>query len=164
MTHPSPAEVQRVLSLTGCSAGLEAAESICAEIRTYGSVALAAAALAQDEATGALAALLAYRSALEELADPAQRIARLRLQAQDLDARAEPAWTEAAEFAGKASHRARQGEDDLAGAFAQRAAAAERLAAELEAQALTLRLQARALEAAQARREDFLLVLNSLAA
>jgi hypothetical protein len=161
---PSPAEVLRVLALTGRRSSPQDAEAVAGAIGAYGSLACAAAALAHDEACDRLTGLLAYQAAIEELADPALRIARLRLQAQDLDARAEPARAEAAEFAGKAAHRRNQGEMDLAQAFAGRARAAERQAAALEAEAYALRREASALAAAEWRRAEFAASLRGAAA
>jgi hypothetical protein len=91
-------------------------------------------------------------------------VRRLRRRARDLDARAEPLWREAAEDAGRAAARRLRGEIALADTFARRAAAAEALAAELEAGAFALRLQAAQIDAEQARRQDLMAALVGLAA
>lgn len=133
------------------------------EIAARGGLEGAIAALAADE-SGLLPELLAYRAALDEAADPALRICRLRLKAQDIDARAEPLWRDAADDAGLAAARRLRGETALAETFERRAAAAQALAAELEAEAFALRLKAARLEAEQARRQDLVRALEGLAA
>jgi hypothetical protein len=140
------------------------AERLAAEIAARGGVDAAACALAADEATELLSCLLAFRTALGEQADPAKRVRRLRLQAQDLDAEAEPLWREAAEFAGKAAARRLRGESDLAAAFEARVEAAERLAAEREAQAFAFRLDAARLESADQRERQLIAAIGALAA
>jgi len=114
------------------------------------------------EDAAALADLLAYRAALAEQADPTRRIARLRLEAEGFDARAEPIWRE--EFHGRASYRALQGEQELADQYLRRAQAAERLAAALEAEAFAKRLEASGLMADAAARRDLAGLLQTLAA
>jgi len=116
------------------------------------------------EDAAALADLLAYRAALAEQADPTRRIARLRLEAEGFDARAEPIWRESAEFHGRASYRALQGEQELADQYLRRAQAAERLAAALEAEAFAKRLEASGLMADAAARRDLAGLLQTLAA
>jgi hypothetical protein len=153
LPHPPAASIVRALSSTGRDADPWRAERVARKIAAYGAIDLAVAALAHDEASDLLSDLLAYRAALAELADPALHAARLRRQARDLDARAEPAWAESAEFFGKARHRDLQGECDLAATFLRRAEAAERLAAAMEADAFALRLEAAALEGADLRRQ-----------
>jgi hypothetical protein len=138
-------------------------DAIAREMARYGGLALAIAALAND-GSPLLTDLLAYQSALAEQADPARRIARLRAEALDLDARAEPNWEEAAEMHGKAAHRRLQGEHDLAAAFLRRAHAAERFAAALEADAFARSLEATHLQAALQRRGGIVSLLEELAA
>jgi hypothetical protein len=133
------------------------------EIAARGGLEPAIAALAADE-SGLLPQLLAWRASLEEDADPALRIRRFRMRAQDIEARAEPLWREGAEDAGLAAARRSRGEIALAETFERRAAAAEALAAELESEAFALRLQAARLEAELARRQDLLAALQGLAA
>jgi hypothetical protein len=152
------------MAAAGRQACPQAAERIAREIETYGDIDRAAAALAHDEAQGLLAEILAYRTALAEQADPRRRIARLQQDAADLDARAEPLWAEAAEFAGRASFRGRQGEAELAALFQQKADVAERLAAELEAQAFAKRLEAARLMAGAGAGAAFQEILEALAA
>jgi hypothetical protein len=164
LSHETADDVLNALQATGRPAGAEAARRIAEEIQVYGGLDLAIAALANDEAATALAELLAYRAALAEQAAPARRIARLRLEAEGLDARAEPIWAEAAEFHGRAAYRALQGEQELADQYLGRAQAAERLAAAFEAEALAKRLQASALSANAAARLDLASLLHSLAA
>jgi hypothetical protein len=138
-------------------------EAIAAEIARYGGLERAIAALANDGAA-LLPQLLAYQASLAEQADPDRRIARLRTEAQDLDARAEPAWAEAAEMHGKAAFRRRQGEAELAAAFLRRAHAAERLAAALEAHAFAKRLEAARMDGDSVRQADLADVLAAIAA
>ena len=133
------------------------------EIAARGGLDPAIAALAADE-SGLLAELLAHRASLDEAAEPALHIRRLRLQARDLETRAEPLWREAAEDAGLAAARRLRGESALAETFERRAAAAETLAAGLEAEAFGLRLQAARIEASEARRLDLTRALAGLAA
>jgi hypothetical protein len=133
------------------------------EIAARGGLEPAIAALAADE-SGLLPQLLAHRAALDEAADVALRIRRLRLRARDIDARAEPLWREAADDAGLAAARRLRGETVLAESFERRSAAAEALAAELEAEAFDLRLKAARLEAREARRHDLVTALRGLAA
>jgi hypothetical protein len=137
---------------------------LAAEIAAHGGPERAAAALANDESSDLLTLLLARRADLEELADPALAVARRRREAEDLDARAEAAWAEGAEFAGKAAARRLTGDVDLAAAFQRRAEAAESLAFTLEDQALALRLQAARSEASHHRRRDLIEALGGLAA
>lgn len=133
------------------------------EIAARGGLEPAIAALAADE-SGLLPQLLALRACMDEAAEPALRVRRLRLQAQDLEARAEPLWREAAEDAGLAAARRLRGEARLAETFERRAAATETLAAELEAQAFGLRLEAARIEAEDARRQELVMALEGLAA
>jgi hypothetical protein len=137
--------------------------AIAAEIARYGGLAPAIAALAHD-GSPLLTELLAHQAALAEQADPARRVARLRTEAHDLDARAEPNWAEAAEMHGKAAHRRLQGDDDLAQSFLRRAHAAERCAAALEADAFAKRLEAAQLQAGIDRASALADVIGALAA
>lgn len=148
-----PADIRRLAAEIAAHGGLE-----------HGGPQRAAAALADDEATDLLALLLTCRAGLEEQADPALAAARRYRQADDLDARAEAAWAAGAEFAGKAAARRLSGDIDLAAAFQRRAEAVEGVAFTLEDQALALRLQARRIEAAEARRHDLIDALRGLAA
>jgi hypothetical protein len=102
----------------------------------------AAAAFANSEAFAALGDALAFKAALAESADPAVLAARLLRDAQDLDARATPIWAEACAFHGRSAYRRAQGETELADQFQARALAAERLAAQYEAEAFGNRLRA----------------------
>jgi hypothetical protein len=138
-------------------------EALAAEIARYGGLERAIAALAND-ASALLPEALAYQAALAEQADPARRIARLLTAARDLDARAEPAWAEAAEMHGKAAHRRLNGDPDLAQSFLRRAIAAERLAAALEADAFARRLEAARMEASSQRQQELAGLLRALAA
>ncbi len=138
-------------------------EALAAEIARYGGLERAITALAND-ASALLPEALAYRASLAEQADPARRIARLRTEAHDLDARAEPAWAEAADMHGRAAYRARQGERDLAETFLRRAHAAERFAAALEADAFAKRLEAAGLEVSARGRQEMTDLLETLAA
>jgi hypothetical protein len=82
----------------------------------------------------------------------------------DLDARAEPLWAQSAEFAGKAAFRRLRGETDLAAAFQRRTEAAERVAADLEAQAFARRLEAAGLQASLDLRADLSSAMRTIAA
>ena len=164
MPDPTAADVLDALTATGRSADSDAAEALVRVIVAYGGVGRAEAALANDEAHDLLCHLLTYRAAVAELADPALRIARLHREADDLDARAEPAWAEAAEFSGKASFRRSQGERELAGVFQRKTEAAERRAAALEAEAFAKRLQAAGLRASLAWRAQLGAALKTIAA
>lgn len=161
---PSFLDVQAALADADRAVDAEQALRLAEEIGARGGVEAAVAALAADESSGLLSLLLAYRAALAEAAEPALRVGRLRRSARDLDARAEPLWREAAEDAGRAAARRLRGETALAEGLARRAAAAETLAAELEAEAFTLRLRAARIEAQLARRCDLLTALTGLAA
>jgi hypothetical protein len=161
---PDAASILHAFAAVGRDISPDAARRLADEIAVYGDLERAALALANDDAHALLSDLLAYRAALAEFADPALRIARLRRQAADLDARAEPAWAEAAEFAGKAAHRRAQGETGLAHDFERRVVAAERFAADLEQQAFACRLQAALLQADSGRRDAFADLLTALAA
>ena len=119
-----------------------AAAALDREIRARGGLEPAIQALAAD-GSPLLPLLLARAAALDQAADPALRARRLRVQAQDLDARAEPLWREAARDAGLGAARRLRGEVALAETFERRCAAAEALAAGLESEAFGLRLQAR---------------------
>ncbi|MEI9890948.1 MAG: hypothetical protein WDN45_10545 [Caulobacteraceae bacterium] len=145
-THPSPHD-----------------DALDREIAARGGLEAAIDALAADE-SGLLPLLLARRAAIDEAAEPALRVRRLRLKAHDLDARAEPLWREAADDAGFAAARRLRGEIALAQTFEHRSAAAEALAAALEAEAFGLRLQAARIEAAEARQHDLVQALEALAA
>ncbi|MDB5460761.1 MAG: hypothetical protein JWO72_2502 [Caulobacteraceae bacterium] len=164
MPAPTAAEVLGALSTCGREACPDMARRVAREILAFGCVDRAAAALAEDDAHDLLSHLLAYRAAVAELADPALRIARLKREAADLDARAEPSWAEAAEFAGKAAFRRLQGESDLASTFLRRAAAAEQTAAVLEARAFAKRLEAAALQASATGRDSLSAALKTIAA
>jgi hypothetical protein len=131
----------------GCGLSPERAHRVAGEIVAYGGLDAAIAALAQDEAFEALADALAYRDLLREQDDPQRLLARLLREAGDLDARAEPAWAEAADLRGRAAHRHRQGEMELARRFLDQAQAAERFAAGLEEEAFRKRLRGAELEA-----------------
>lgn len=157
---PSPQHVLDTFHRAGRSIDAHRAQGVVEAIRAHGALDAAAAALANDERAEALADLLAYAAAIGEARDPALRILRLRRDAEALDARAEPLWREAAEFHGRAAYRRAQGDIALADQFLARAAAAERLAAQLEAEALQQRLQAGALTSGRA----FADLLHALAA
>jgi hypothetical protein len=161
---PSPLDIQRALAAAGRTVDADHALSLVEEIRARGGLDAAVAALAADESSGLLSLLLAYRAALAEAAEPALHVRRLKRRAQDLDARAEPLWREAAEDAGLAAARRLRDEAVLAETFEHRAAAAEALATEFESEAFALRLQAARIEAEQARRQDLMQALASLAA
>ncbi len=164
MSPETADDIIQSLQTTGLPATPERARRIADEIQVYGGLDQAIAALANEEASAALADLLAYRAALAEQADPARRIARLRVEAEGLDARAEPMWAESAQFHGRAAYRALQGDPELADQYLSRAQAAERLAAALEAEALAKRLDAAGLVADAAARRDLTGLLQSLAA
>jgi hypothetical protein len=153
-----------ILAAAGRTIDIDHAERLAGEIAARGGLDAAAAALAADESSSLLSLLLAYRAALAEDAEPALRIRRLRLRAQDLDARAMPLWREAADDAGRAAARRLRGEAALADTFARRAAAAEALAAGLEADAFALRLEAARIEAGHALRLDLVEALSDMAA
>ena len=133
------------------------------EVAIRGGLEPAIAALAADE-SGLLPQLLAHKAVLADAAEPALRICRLQRRARDLEARAEPLWREAAEDAGLAAARRLRSEPGLAETFERRAAATEAFAAELEAEAFALRLQAARLQAEQMRRRDLVAALEDLAA
>jgi hypothetical protein len=159
-----PSDIQAVLAAAGRTVDPRQAQRLADEIRARGGLEPAVAALAADESSGLLSLLLAYRAALAEATEPALLVCRLRQRAQDLDARAGPLWREAAEDAGLAAARRLRGEVALAQTFERRAAAAEALAAELEATAFALRLQAARIAAGQALRHDLMEALTGLAA
>ena len=161
---PQPLDIQIALAAAGRTLDLGQAHVLAGEIQARGGLDAAVAALVADESSGLLSLLLAYRAALAETAEPALRVRRLRLSAQDIDNRAKPLWCEAAQDAGRAAARRLKGETALAETFERRAAAAETLAAELEAEAFALRLQAARIEAGQARRLDLMQALTGLAA
>jgi hypothetical protein len=160
----SPLDIQSILASAGRTIDADQAQRLAEEIGARGGLDDAATALAADESSALLSLLLAYRAALAEDAEPALRIRRLKLKAQDLDARAEPLWREAAEDAGLAATRRFRGETALAENFERRAAASEALAVELETEAFALRLQAARIEAGEARRLDLMEALTGLAA
>ena len=149
-----------VFEQAGCSLSPERAGRLADQITAYHGLDGAIAALAQDEAFEALADALAYREALRERDDPERHLSRLSREAGDLDARAEPAWAEAAELRGRAAHRHRQGEVELARRFLDQAQAAERFAASLEEQAFRKRLRAAELKCGA----DLCVALRDLAA
>jgi hypothetical protein len=161
---PRPHDIQTLLAAAGRTVDPEQSRRLSEEIAARGGLDAAATSLAADESSALLSLLLAYRAALEAAADPVLRIHRLRRQAQDLEARAEPLWREAAEDAGRAAARRLRGEATLAQTFANRAAAAEALAAQLEAEAFALRLRAARAEAEQSLREGLTNALAGLAA
>jgi hypothetical protein len=161
--HPCAQQIRAVLTAAGRTVDPAQAQALAREIAARGGPSATAAALAVDE-SALLPLLLAYRAALEEAEAPALKLRRLRQRACDLDARAEPLWREAASDAGLAAARRLRGEPALAESFARRSAAAEALAAELEAEAFTLRVQAARIEAAEARRLDLVRALQGLAA
>jgi hypothetical protein len=138
----SPAAILAVFTRGGCPLRPERADALADEIKTYGGLEPAIEALPHDEAYVVLRDALAYRALLHEQCAPELRIGRLLREAQDLDARAAPAWAQAAELRGRAVYRRRQGDIELAAQFQARALAAEALAAELEERALLKRLQA----------------------
>jgi hypothetical protein len=161
---PTPADVRTALAATGRAANPESVEAICRVIAACGCIDHAAAVLAHEEAHGLLTQLLAYRTAVAEQCDPALRVARLYREAADLDSRAEPIWAESAEFAGKAAYRRLHGETDLAALFQRRSDAAERVAADLEAQAFARRLQAANMLACLSLRAGLSATLRTIAA
>lgn len=136
------------------------AHALSCEIQTYGDLERAISALAHDQAYSALADALAYRALLIEQNDPERLIARLLRQAKDLDARADPAWTEAADFSGRAAYCRSRGDFDLADQLDGRARASQSLAAECEEQAFRKRLQVAEMTA----QFDLSRMLRSLAA
>jgi hypothetical protein len=152
------------LAAAGREASQRTAERIAREITTYGGVDQAAAALAHDQAHDLLSDLLIYRGALAERRQPDLRIARLRQEADDLEARAEALWSQGAEFAGRASFRRLRGDADLAAVFQRKADSAERLAAGLDAEAFGKRLEATHMQAALARREAAIQMVKTVAA
>lgn len=135
-------DVIQALRTSGRSIDEPRARRVAEAIEAHGGLDRAAAGLANDERPETLGDLLAYRAAVQEASEPALRIARLRRQAEDLDARAEPLWREAAEFHGRSAYRRARAEATLADQFLAQATAAERLAARLEAEALAKRLEA----------------------
>jgi hypothetical protein len=161
---PSSSDIRAALAAAGRSVDPDQAQRLADEVRARGGLDAAAAALAADESSRLLCLLLAYRAALAETAEPALHLRRFQQRARDLDARAEPLWREAAEDAGRAAARRLRGEAALAETFARRAAAAEALASELEAEAFALRLQAALIEAEQARQSDLMEALAGMAA
>jgi hypothetical protein len=161
--HPSTFEIAAALASAGRTVEPELARALAEEIRARGGIALACTALAADE-SALLPLLLAYRAALDEAAEPELRLRRLRSRARDLETRAESLWREAAEDAGLSAGRRLRGDLALAETFERRSAAAEALAAELEAEAFASRLEAAQIEAVEARLRDLALALESLAA
>ena len=136
------------------------AQRLAHELQSYGGLSPAIAALAEDQASGLLADALRLKSLLAERADPALKHARLLRDARDLDARAGPAWAEAADCRGRAAFRRQRGELDLAAALLAQALAAERLAGRFEDEALHKRLRAAGLKAGL----DLMEALRDLAA
>lgn len=161
---PSPLDIQAVLVAAAAAVDADQAVRLASEIVARGGVEAAVAALATDESSNLLSLLLAYRAALAEAAEPALRVRRLRRKAQDLDARAEALWREAAQDAGLAAARRLRDEAALAETFQRRAAAAEALASEIECEAFALRLQAAQIEAEHGRRQGLTEALTGLAA
>jgi hypothetical protein len=161
--HPSAFDIAAALADAGRAVESDLPRALAEEIRAHGGVDPACTALAATE-SALLPLLLAYRSALHEAAEPQLRLGRLRSRAQDLETRAEALWREAADDAGLAAGRRLRGETDLAETFARRSAAAEALAAELEAEAFGLRLQAAEIEGVEARQRDLALTMKGLAA
>jgi hypothetical protein len=147
-TRPMPHErhsadqIRALFQSAGCSLCAERARRLAEAIASYGDLQATLEGLAQDDAFAVLTDALSYRALLAERDDPSRLIARLLREACDLDARAEPAWSDAAEIHGRAAFRERQGEHELARQFEHRARAAERFAAALEEQAFLKRLQA----------------------
>jgi hypothetical protein len=125
----------------------ERARTLAREIATYGGLEPAIAALAHDQAFRVLDDALAYRTLCLERGDPGRRIDRLLSEAADLEARAGPAWVEAAEWHGRAAFRRARGDVDVADRWLGRALAVERTAAGYEEQAFRKRLQAAELKA-----------------
>ena len=164
MPSHTPAQVFDALIAVGRPLCMARAQGVAREIAVYGDIDRAAAALGNDGAHARLSDLLAYRAALAERAEPDLHIARLRREAADLDARAEPSWAEAADLAGRAAFRRLQGETDLAALFDRRALASEQVAAELEAKAFAKRLQAAAMQAAADQKAHFQAALLAIAA
>lgn len=144
----------------GCPVTGEEAVRLSADLRRHDGPNRLIEALAHDESGRMLILALAWRAYLQEEADPARRVARLQHEARDLDHRAEPAWREAAEMHGKAAARSLRGEHELAADFLARARAAERVAAMLESQAFSKRLEAARLQS----RTELCLSLAGIAA
>lgn len=103
---------------------------------------------------------LAYKSALADAADPSRIVGRLRRQADALDATADSAVEEGAEFAGKGAIRRMRGEITLAEQFEQRAAACHAIAVEATTEAFNKRVLADRMEAANARAAEIAALLN----
>ena len=164
MPSPSADDIVDILLSVGCPANPRSAAALAAEIRAYGSLDAAVAALVNDGAGQALDDLLALRCALAEQADPALLAERLRLEAETLESRAGAAWAEAAQFHGRAAFRRLQEEFDLADQFQARALAAENLAAACESSAMAKRLEAAALRSAEGRRRELVDLIHGLAA
>ncbi len=146
-TQSDAEAIAGLFALAGRPISAARADALAREISTYGGLDRAIGALAHDEAYLILNDAMAYRALLNERDDPGRAIARLLREAQGLDARAAPAWTQAAELFGRAAYRRAQGDRDLADQFQARALAAQILAAELEEQAFLTRLQAAQLKA-----------------
>ena len=161
--HPSAFDIAIALAYAGRAVESDLPLALAEEIRARGGIDAACTALAADESP-LLSLLLAYRAVIGETAEPALRLRRLRSRAQDLETRAEALWREAADDAGLAAGRRLRGEPVLAETFERRAAAAETLAAELEAEAFALRLEVAHAEAMEVRRRDLALALGGLAA
>jgi hypothetical protein len=147
---PSPEHIQALFAAAEARMTFERAQHLAAEIAAHGGLDNAIAMLAHDQAFAVLQDALAYRALLSEAHDPSAAIDRLLRQARDLDARAEPAWAEAANLCGRAAWRLAQGETDLAGRMRAQAGAAERFAADLEERAFRLRQDAARRRAAAA--------------
>ncbi len=164
MPKPTASDILEVLTTAGRPATRQIAERIEGEIARYGDLACAVAALTHEDAPALLSDMLAYRAALAEAADPRLRIARLRREADDLDARAEPLWLEAADCAGRARFRRSQGQGELAAIFERKTQAAERLAAALETESFAKRLEAAHLQIAYANQDHWAGLLAVVAA
>jgi hypothetical protein len=158
------AQIKLVFAETGRSLQHSDAILIAREIAAYDGLANALAALAHDANHVLHGLLLSYQAALAEQAEPQLRIRRLLLEADDLDARAEPLWAEGASFAGRAAGRELQGEDELSGLFKRKADAAERMATGLQSQAFEKRREAAGLDAALGCRETLNEALRTIAA
>jgi hypothetical protein len=161
---PNALDIQTTLAAAGRTVAPDQACRLADEIAARSGLDAAVLALAADESSALLSLLLAYRAALDEAADPVLRLGRLKRMAKDLDARAEPLWLQAAEDAGRAAARRLRDESVLADAFERRAAAAEALASDLEAEAFALRLEAARIESEQTRGLDLMEALTGLAA
>jgi hypothetical protein len=147
--HPSPDQILSLFRASGAPLSAQRARRLAEEIAAHGGLDSAIAALDHDQAYQQLDDALAYRALLSEAEVGAQAVIdRLLRQARDLDARADPAWAEAADLRGKAAYRSARGEPRQALWMQAQASAAERFAADLEEQAFRLRLDAARRQAA----------------